>query len=82
MGVGVQCDDVALTFDLVTRSLKSCPSLILKTVRCTQLIHRRDSSVGVHHRCVTFNLGSVKDCSPAIFETFFFYSKDIWIAAD
>ena len=28
---------------------------------------------------VTFNLGSTKVCSPAIFETYFSYHKDIWI---
>ena len=36
--------------------------------------------VCVHHG-VTFNFGSAKVCSPAIFETFFSYTKDIWIAA-
>ena len=36
--------------------------------------------VGVHHG-VTFNLGSAKVCSSAIFETYFSYDKDIWIAA-
>ena len=30
---------------------------------------------------VTFNFGSAKVCSPAIFETSFSYDKDIWIAA-
>ena len=30
---------------------------------------------------VTFNFGSTKVCSPAIFETCFSYEKDIWIAA-
>ena len=29
---------------------------------------------------VTFNLGSAKVCSPAIFEIYFSYHKDIWIA--
>ena len=33
------------------------------------------------HHAVTFNFGSAKVCSPAIFETSFFYDKDIWIAA-
>ena len=36
--------------------------------------------VGVHHG-VTFNFGSAKVRSPAIFETCFSYNKDIWIAA-
>ena len=36
--------------------------------------------VGVHHG-VTFNFGSAKVCSPAIFETSFSNDKDIWIAA-
>ena len=36
--------------------------------------------VGVHHG-VTFNFGSAKVCSRAIFETSFSYDKDIWIAA-
>ena len=36
--------------------------------------------VGVDHG-VTFNFGSAKVCSPAIFETSFSYDKDIWIAA-
>ena len=30
---------------------------------------------------VTFNFGSAKVCSTAIFETSFSYDKDIWIAA-
>ena len=30
--------------------------------------------------CVTFNLGSAKVSSPAIFETYFSYHKDTWIA--
>ena len=30
---------------------------------------------------MTFNFGSAKVCSPAIFETSFSYDKDIWIAA-
>ena len=30
---------------------------------------------------VTFNFGSAKVCSPAIFQTSFSYDKDIWIAA-
>ena len=34
--------------------------------------------VGVHHG-VTFNFGSAKMYSPAIFETPFSYDKDIWI---
>ena len=33
------------------------------------------------HHGVTFNFGSSKVCSPAIFETSFCYDKDIWIAA-
>ena len=33
--------------------------------------------IGVHH-CVTFNLGSARVCSPAIFET---CDKDTWITA-
>ena len=33
------------------------------------------------HHGVTFTFESVKVCSPAIFETYFFYDKDIWIAA-
>ena len=33
------------------------------------------------HHGVTFNSGSVKVCSPAIFQTSFSYDKDIWIAA-
>ena len=31
--------------------------------------------------CVTFNFGSAKVYSPAIFETSFSYDRDIWIAA-
>ena len=30
---------------------------------------------------MSFNFGSPKDCSPAIFETYFSYDKGIWIAA-
>ena len=33
------------------------------------------------HHGVTFNFGSAKVCSPAIFETPFSYDKDTWIAA-
>ena len=33
------------------------------------------------HYGVTFNFGSAKVCSPAIFEKSFSYDKDIWIAA-
>ena len=33
------------------------------------------------HHGVTFNFGSAKVCSPAIFETSFSYDKDILIAA-
>ena len=33
------------------------------------------------HHGVTFNFGSAKVCSPAIFETSLSYDKDIWIAA-
>ena len=33
------------------------------------------------HHGVTFFAQSAKVCSPAIFETFFSYDKDIWIAA-
>ena len=31
------------------------------------------------HHGVTFNFGSTKVCSSAIFETFFSYDKEIWI---
>ena len=30
---------------------------------------------------VTLNLGSAKVCSPAIFETYLWYHKDMWIDA-
>ena len=33
------------------------------------------------HHGVTFNFGSAKVCSPAIFGTSFSYDKDRWIAA-
>ena len=33
------------------------------------------------HHGMTFNFGSAKVCSPAIFETCFSYDKDIWIPA-
>ena len=33
------------------------------------------------HHDVTFNFGSAKACSPALFETCFSYDKEIWIAA-
>ena len=41
----------------------------------------RFQCVGVRHHGVTFNLGTANVCSPAIFETYFFYDKDIWIVA-
>ena len=33
------------------------------------------------HHGMTFNFGSAKVCSPAVFETCFSYDKDIWFAA-
>ena len=33
------------------------------------------------HHGVTFNCGSAKVCSPAIFKTSISYDKDIWLAA-
>ena len=33
------------------------------------------------HHGMTFNFGSAKVCSPAIFETCLSYDKHIWIAA-
>ena len=33
------------------------------------------------HHGVTFNFGSAKVCSSAIFETSFSYDKDIWVDA-
>ena len=33
------------------------------------------------HHGVTFNFVSVKVCSPAIFQTSYFYDKNLWIAA-
>ena len=38
-------------------------------------------SVGMQKRCVTFNLGSVKVYSPAIYEEDLSYQKDVWICA-
>ena len=35
----------------------------------------------MHYHGVTFNFSSAKVCSPAIFETYFSYDKDIWFAA-
>ena len=37
-------------------------------------------SVGMLNHGMTLNLGSAKVCSPAIFERYFLYDKDIWIA--
>ena len=34
----------------------------------------------MYYHGVTFNFGSAKVCSPAIFEICFSYDKDIWIA--
>ena len=33
------------------------------------------------HQGASFNFGSAKVCSPAIFEICFSYTKDVWIAA-
>ena len=44
------------------------------------ILGRDIGGVGVHHG-VTFNFGSAKVCSLAIFETYFSYDTDIWIAA-
>ena len=64
----MQCH--GLTFDLpvVTLTLKLCLGHIAATVRCRKLIcwmgHWLESA-GVLNHCVTFNLGSAKECSPA-----------------
>ena len=34
----------------------------------------------MHHHDVTFNFGSAKVCSSVIFETYFAYHKDTWVA--
>ena len=63
-------------------SFKICPGYFLDSVSCKRLTLFYGHSlggVGVHHG-VTFNFGSAKVCSPAIFETYFSYDKDIWIA--
>ena len=55
----------------------------MDSISCRRLTLGRDiglGGVGVHHG-VTFNFGSAKVCSSAIFETYFSYDKDIWIAA-
>ena len=36
----------------------------------------------MHHHGVTFNFGSAKVCSPAIFETCFSYDKYVFAAID
>ena len=52
----------------------------LDSVSYRRLTLGRDiGKVYVHHG-VTFNFGSAKVCSPAIFETCFTYDKDISIA--
>ena len=33
------------------------------------------------HHGMTFNFGPARVCLPAIFETCFYHSKDLWIAA-
>ena len=38
-------------------------------------------NVGMLNHCVTFNLGSVKVSSSAMFETYFFYHTKMWIGA-
>ena len=38
-------------------------------------------NIGMINHDVNFNFGSVKMCSPAIFETYFSYHIDMWIAA-
>ena len=37
-------------------------------------------SVSMLNHGMTFNLGSARVCSPAIFKTYFSYHKGIWIA--
>ena len=61
-----------MTFDVVvvSMSLKIMSGLFLGFL-----------GVGVHHHSVTFNFGSAKVCSPAIFETCFSYDKTILIVA-
>ena len=39
-------------------------------------------SVGIPSNGMTFNVGSAKVCSPAIFETYFSYHKDICVAVN
>ena len=53
----------------------------LDSIRCRRLtVGTLVWAVGMHHG-VTFNFGSAKVCSPAIFDTSFSCDKDIWIAA-
>ena len=60
--------DLDLTFDLVivTMSFKFSSWLFLG-IPCRDIVHHG----------VTFNFGSAKVCSPAMFETSFSYDKDI-----
>ena len=50
-------------------------------VECIHLVGTLVRGVGVQCHGMTFNFGSAKVCSPAIFETCLSYDKDIWIAA-
>ena len=50
------------------------------SVTCRRFTLGRDMFSGVNHG-MTFNVGSAKVSSPAIFETCFSFDIDIWIAA-
>ena len=65
----MHCHNVTLKFGL---------SHISETVRHRQLIF--GWVIGMQNHGVIFNVGSTKECSPAIYETYFSYQKDIWIA--
>ena len=93
MDIGWECRcatlwcDLVLTFDLalVTLTLKIFSGPYLRNCKMQEVVSWIGhwlGSVGMLNYCVTFNLGSAKVCSPAIFDTYFSCDRDIWIAVN
>ena len=72
--------DLDYTSDLVivTFTCKFCLGHVSENVSCRKLICLGNVSMLNHG--MTLNLGFVKMCSPAMYETYFSDDKDIWIA--
>ena len=75
-----------LTFDLtvVIQTFKIILVYILETMRCRKLILGRNIVLGVYMRniivCHWFDRGSARMIFTVIFEIYFYYHEDSWIA--